>query len=319
MFRRIDINADTRLAGYHFLLRLAAVFALTAGAHAQTPSDYAPVTLNVACGEVFRAPCARVLPAIVARIAQSGLVPRPVESGGARDTIDAVCRGQTAAAIVPRDAAVQFTRAPACLGRYDVVGRPLYPLYAFLVMKADIDLAKRGRPATIAAGLPGSGGQITLGLLSQDNPEWQRMTMVTNDDLDAALQRIADGSIDGYFTVDSLDSDLINRVRFRTDSAGKPLYSFIDVRPGTAFLARGDGAGHCLYRLTALDFGGASPVTTISVDAVMILGRAFRDTHARSGPRASDALPLAIDQAQGAILTATKSPQGWRPAATSCQ
>lgn len=288
------------------------------------PLDYAPITLHVACGELFKAPCGKVLPRTAARVALAGLDVKPAASGGALDTAAAVCQGQIAAAIVPRDAIAQIGHQPACLGRYDIVGRPLYPYYALLVVRADAslrsldDLASGGRRGTIAAGAEGSGGQIAFGFLLRSNPLWQRAIAVTDDDAATAFERIADGSIDGFFTMDTLDSTLIDRVRLLADARGKPLYTFIDVRPGTDFFRAGDG-GHCLYRLTALDFGGASPVTTVSEDAVMMLGRTFRDAHARSGPHASDALSSAIDATQAAILTDMKSPIGWRPGGASCQ
>jgi hypothetical protein len=280
-----------------------------------------PCTLHAV--NCFKAPCGKVLPRIAARTARAGLDLKPVASGAALDAAAAVCQGQAAAAIVPRDAIAQIAHQPSCLGRYDAVGRPLYPYYAFLVVRADAsfrsldDLAKYGR--AIAAGVEGSGGQITLGFLLRSNPVWQRTAAVTNDDAAIALERIADGSIGGFFAMETLDSELIDRVRLMADTRGKPLYTFIDVRPGADFSWAGDGGGHCLYRLTALDFGGRSPVTTVSVDAVMLLGRAFRDAHARSGPPAAEALAFAIDAAQSAILADMKSPGDWRPVATSCQ
>ena len=315
------------------MLLLGAAMSLTIGAHGQVrpgapaigPLDYAPVTLQVACGELFKVPCAKVLPKIAARTAPAGLDLRPMESGGALDTAAAVCQGQAAAAIVPRDVAAQIARQPSCLNRYDVVGRPLYPYYALLVVRADASFRSLDDPASdfhrwrIATGAEGSGGQIAFGFLLGSSPLWQRDVAVTADDAATALQRIADGSIDGFFTVETLDSDLVDRVRLTSDTRGKPLYRFVDIRPGKDFSRIGDGAGHCVYRMTALDFGGRSPVTTVSEDAVMLLGRGFRDAHARSGPRAADALASAIDAAQAAILGDTKSLGGWRPTTTSCQ
>jgi hypothetical protein len=308
-----------------YLTGLALIVAsfLPVSLHAQ--SSYAPVTQYVACGELFNPACAKVLPRIAARTAQAGLDVKPVESGGALDTLAAVCRGQAAAAIVPRDAMAQMLRAPECLGRYDAVGRALYPLYAVLVTKADApfrqldDMTRDGRKATIAVGREGSGGQVTLGLLTGINPTGQQSITMTDDDFDTALQRIADGSIDGFFGLESMGGDLIDRVRMKTDANGKPLYRFIDVRPAQELSRLGDGTGHCLYRLTALDFGGATPVTTVSTDAVMVLSRTSRDVHARSGPRAADALASAIDASQAAILMDMKSPADWRSASTSCQ
>jgi hypothetical protein len=117
----------------------------------------------------------------------------------------------------------------------------------------------------------------------------------------------------------SLADRLIDRVRLAVDARGKPLYKFIDVRPPPELFRTGDGNGRCLYRLTALDFGGAEPVTTVSTDAVLMLGRRFHDAHARGGPPAADALASAIEASRAAILADMKSPPDWRPAATSCQ
>jgi hypothetical protein len=315
------------------VLALLAALATTTGAREQggrtepVPArvDYGPVTLHVACGELFKSPCARVLPRIAAQTTQAGLDLKPAASGGALATAAAVCQGQAAAAIVPRDAMAGIGHEPACFGRYDFVGRSLYPYYAFLVMKAGTsfrsldDLANAGRQFVIAVGPEGSGGQITFGFLLRSNPLWQRVVAVTNDDAATALDRLADGSIDGLFTMETFDSELLDRVRTTGDGRGKPLYTFIDVRPGTEFSRTGDGGGHCLYRLTALDFGGPLPVATVSVDAVLMLGRTFHDAHARGGPPASEVLATAIDAARAGILADLKSPGDWRPVATSCQ
>ena len=331
MFRVKHHAGEPRVTRRLAALVLLAAFMLTTAAREQgspnvpppAPPDYAPIRLHVACGELFDAPCGKVLPTIAARTAWAGVVLRPVESGGALDTIASVCQGQAAAAIVPADALTRLAHHPACLGRYDVVGRPLYPLYAFLVVRASAsfrsldDLASAGQQRTIAAGADGSGARITLGALLKSNPAWQRAVTVTNDDAATALERIADGSIDGSFAMESLDSALLSQIRLSADARGEPLYRFIDVRPGPDFPRAGDG--RCLYRLTALDFGGASPVTTVSVDAVMILGRTFRDAHARGGPFAPDVLASAIDATRAAILADMKSPGDWRPAGASCQ
>jgi hypothetical protein len=93
----------------------------------------------------------------------------------------------------------------------------------------------------------------------------------------------------------------------------------VEIRPPPELFRLGDGNGHCLYRLTALDFGGAEPVTTVSTDAVLMLGRVFRDAHARGGPRAADALASAVEASRAAILADMKSPGDWRPPTTSCQ
>jgi len=312
------------------VLVLLAAIALTTGARAESGmngqrSEYAPITLSVACGGQLRSVCGKVVPRIATETAKAGVVLKPVGSGLAVDTAAAVCDGQTAAAIVQRDAVALIAHQPACLGRYDFVGRPLYPFYAFLVVKAGApfhqfnDMANDGRRHVIMAGAEGTSGQITLGFLLRSNPFMQRTVVAALGDLDVGLERVANGSIDGFFSLESLDSDMIDRVRLKTDAHGKPLYAFLDIYPMPEFFRMGDGAGHCLYRLTALDFGGATPVTTVSVDAVMLLARGFRDGHAKGGPRASDALASAIDAAEPAILAEMRSQGDWRPAGTSCQ
>jgi hypothetical protein len=314
-------------------LVLAAAVGSAAGAHGQgTPngtvrdrSDYAPIVLNVACGDLRGPPCAVALPKIAVRAAQSGLDLKPMESGAALGTFAAVCEARAAAAIVQRDAVAYLANNPACTGHYAIVGRAIFPYYAVLIVRADApfrsigDMAADGpdgRKKMIGAA---TGGQVTLSFLLKTNPDLERTIGVVNDDPISALDRIASGAIDGFFAIETLNGDLLDRVRVKLDPAGKPLYRFVDVRPGPEFLRTGDGLGQCLYRLTAMDFGGRNPVTTISVDAVMVLGQSFRDAHAKSGPRAGDALTSAIAATQNSVLADMKSPRDWRPVIASCK
>jgi hypothetical protein len=312
------------------LLWLLAAIEFSAGALAQDNANdravdrlsYAPIVLQVACGGIAKPTCVKVVPRIASRTIQAGVNLMPSGSGLALDTAAAVCEGLAAAAIVQRDALALIARQPSCLGRYDVVGRPLYPWYAFLVVKAGAPFRQLDDMAgkrLVVTGSPGSSGQIALGFLLRSDPVLQRNVTVSMGDLNIALARVADGSADGFFALDTLDSDMIDRVRLKSDAHGKALYAFIDIRPVPEFFRNGDGAGHCLYRLTALDFGDAVSVATISVDAVMILARSSRDAHAKSGPRASDALAAAIGVMEPAILADMKSPSDWRPVGTSCQ
>lgn len=146
-------------------------------AHAQNaspppgPLDYAPVRLVVGCGEAFQTECGKVLPGIAAKVERAGLVLEPTQTGDALRTVSAVCSG-AAAAIVQHDAAALAARDPTCNGRAEVVGRPLFPVYALMVVRADAaarsfdGLMSDARRTSIAAGPQGSGGQITLGFCS---------------------------------------------------------------------------------------------------------------------------------------------------------
>jgi hypothetical protein len=302
----------------------------TAASRGQSPAgqpspDYAPIVLRVACGGVLGTACAKVVPRIAAQTVHAGVVLKLATGGIPFDSATAVCDGQAAAAVVQRDAIALIAHQPTCLNRFDFVGRPLYPYYGFLIARADApfrdldELAAGRRRRLIMAGAEGTGGQITLGFLLRSNPAWQRAVTVMMGDPEVGLQKVADGTIDGFFAMEPLDSVTIDRVRRQLDPHGKPLYTFVDIRPGQVFFNIGDGGGHCLYRLTALDVGGAEPVTTVSLDAVMLLGRTSRDVHARGGPRAMDALASAIDAAETAILADTKSPSDWRPPGGTCQ
>jgi len=300
------------------LRRAGIVLAVALGwtADARGQAEYAQVPLHVACGELFDPPCARVLPQLASQAARSGLDLRPVQTGGALDSVAVVCMGQTAAALVPRDAIAQMARQPACLGRLDSVGRPLFSSYAVLLVGAggtarSLDDLARDGPRSIAAGPEGSGGQIALGFLRRANPLWERAISVSYDGFETALAGIAQGSIDGFFGMETLDGRMIEQARMRRDAGGGPLFRFIEVRPAPDAFRLGDGQGHCLYRLTALDFGDSEPVTTIAVDTMLLLGRGSRDIRARGGPPAVDVLASAIEQSQAG--------RDWRPVSTSCQ
>lgn len=312
------------------LFALLVVLGATGGAYGQgSPGGvgpaYAPVVLRVACGGAFGAACTKVLPRIAAQTVRTGLDLKPAIGGLPSDVLTAVCDGQVAAAIVQRDPLALFGRQPFCLGHFDLVGQPLYPIYAFLVARADTpfrsldELARDRRRRVIMAGAEGTGGQITLGFLLRSGQVPRQSVTVAVGDPDVGLRGVADGSIDSFFAVEPLGSPLLDRVRRAADAHGKPLYTFLDINPAPELFRISDGAGHCLYRLTGLDFGGAAPVTTVSLDAVLILGRTFRGTHARGGPGAADALTDAIDASREAILADTASPGDWRPTGSSCQ
>jgi hypothetical protein len=312
------------------MLMLGVVIGLTSASVAQPNQDaqtgdrtgYAPIVLQVACGGLAKPACVKVVPRIAARTSQAGIVLKSSGSGLALDTAAAVCDGEAAAAVVQRDALALIARQPSCTGRYDVVGKPLYPWYAFLVVKAGAPFRELGDMAQkrlVVTGSPGSSGQIALGFLLRSDPNLQRSVGVSMGDPEIALTQVATGAADGFFMLDTLDSSLIDRIRLTADAHGKPFYAFIDIRPPPDFFRIGDGAGHCLFRLTALDFGGSAPVTTISEDTVMILSRASRDAHAKGGPQVADALASAIDAVEPAILADMKSPGDWRPAGTACQ
>ncbi len=196
------------------MLVFVMLLGLSAGAIAQ---GYAPIELQVACGGLAKPACVKVVPRIAARTAQAGINLRSSGSGLALDTAAAVCEGEAAAAVVQRDALALIARQPSCTGRYDVIGKPLYPWYAFLVVKAGTsfrDLGDMVGRRLVVTGAPGSSGQIALGFLLRSDPAFQKSVAVSMGDPDIALARVEKCvSADGFFALETLDSDLIDRVR----------------------------------------------------------------------------------------------------------
>ena len=280
--------------------------ALTAQSRAQTAGDNLPLVLGVGCGPLKGMLCRAVVPRIGARSERMGVVTRAMPTANVTEAADAVCDGKLAAAIVPRDAVPR-----TCGDRAEIVGRPLFPYYAILLVKAGEpfrhldDLAEGKTHPVLAA----PGDPALLDLL--------RVNPMLRDHLDIAdgagedgLREVASGAASALLTLTSLENTLIG-------FSGHG-FTLIDIHPPGAFLALADASGHCLYRAVALDFGGGTPVTTISTDAVLLVGHGVRNAHAKGGPPAGDALAAAIEDVRVPILADTHSPPDWRPVAAAC-
>lgn len=281
------------------------------------------ISMEVACGKLEKSNCAQVLPRIAEQSAPAGLQLSPVASEGSSESATGVCKGAVPAAIVQRDAADLRRRAADCVGRYEPVGKALYPYYGYLVASAEsrydslsrlLEDTPQGKVRTIAAGALGSGGQVTLGYMLRSNPNWKRVTEVANYGLETALQRITDGSVDAFFVMDGPGSELVEQIRSAVDAKGKPLYKFLDVRPGRQFYATRDWGGRMLYQEVVLEGGLFHSTKTVSVDALVIVSNEFREDRGKNGPRAVGLLGEAIDRAQAGILADTKTPHDWVPA-----
>jgi len=279
------------------------------------------VDMNVACGKLDKSNCAQVLPRIAEQIAAFNVGLNPAESDGSLDSAKAVCQGLVPAAIVQRDAADFAARK--CPGKIEGVGKALYPYYGFLVIRADApyDTLEKlvrhlpaGKTLNIAVGTSGSGGAVTMGYILDSNSEWKRaITMQYQDD--TALQELRDGNIDGFFIMDAPGSPKIEKIKEETDAKGHPVFQFADVRPGDAFYSIKDWSGKNLFQEETVIHGFFRDTRSVSVDAVVIVGRAFHDDRAHSGPKTVEALGVAIDKAVGTIRTDTKAPKDWQPAA----
>jgi len=315
--------------------RTLAVLTLSMLAHtaaAQAPSltqrlgttqAAARAEMQVACGKLDKANCAQVLPRIAEQVAGSVAL-TPIESEGSFESATGVCLGLVEAAIVQRDAADLRSRQADCAGKIDSVGRPLYPYYGFLVLRADapydtLDKLVRntpeGKTLTIAVGADGSGGAVTMGYVLRADPEWKRVATTRNYGLETALQRLRDGSLDAFFVMDAPGSPLIDQIGSDKDAKGNRVFQFGDMRPNRAFYAIKDWSGRPMYQEAVVTPGTFRSTKSVSVDAGMIVGNGFREDRAKNGPKAVDALAAAIDRAQAAIYADTKTPRDWTPAA----
>jgi hypothetical protein len=131
--------------------------------------------------------------------------------------------------------------------------------------------------------------------------------------VDTALRRVTDGGLDAFFVMDALDSDLLETIRSSTDKNGRPMYKFLDLRPGKAFFDIRDWSGRRLFQQVVLEGGLFSSTKTVSVDAIVIVNNAFREDRQKGGPLAIERLATAIDHAQAAIMADTKTPRDWQP------
>ena len=268
--------------------------------------DNAPVTLDIACGPTHEAPCAKILPAIGAKTGPSGVLVAAAPPVPFPQAFLDVCEARAAAAILPRDA---LTRGKPCAGGVEVLAR-LFPLYGLLIVPAASgfrsldDLKGGGAPILVDVN-----GEAMWSSLSLSRQPWTRAIDVTDGGFEDALRRVATGAAGAFFTVAPLEGGVVTWARGARDVNGGPRYAIIDARMGGL---------PCFYRHAALDFGGPRPVATMSEDAVLVLGRGFRDAHARGGPPVSAVLPSAIEAARDTIQSTMNVAREWRAAGDSC-
>lgn len=312
------------------MVSLAAGFAIAAAGHAESLTERLAKTrqdthveMQIACGKLDKANCAVVLPRIAEQASTSNLTLTPIESEGSFESATGVCLGLVQGAIVQRDAADLRARQADCAGKVDGVGKPLYPYYGFLVISANapydtLDKLVRNTPSgktlNIAVGADGSGGAVTMSYILRADPDWKRVVTPKNYGLETALQRVKDGSLDGFFVMDAPSSPLIDQIAQDKDAKGKQTFQFADVRPNSAFYKIKDWNGRPIFQEAVVIPGTFRSTKSVSVDAVMIAANSFRENREKNGPRAVEALAGAIDRASASILADTHTPRDWVPA-----
>jgi hypothetical protein len=156
-----------------------------------------------------------------------------------------------------------------------------------------------------------------MAYILKGHPDAKRVISVQNFDESTSLQRVKDGSLDGYFVMDGPGSDLIEQIKTTVDNkTGKPVYKFLDMRLGSNFYYSTKGwDGKPLFQEVALaKYTFSSNVYTISVDAVMIVSNSFMEDQKRNGPAAVQTVGVSIDSAEASIFGDTKTPRDWKPA-----
>jgi hypothetical protein len=295
---------------------------------AQKHPQTADITVRVAAGVKSKGNYAQVVPIIAQQLSGTNVTVVPDESTGSFMSATGVCLGLDEAAIVQRDAAserahVSDSNAASCTGKYVSLGRPLYPYYGFWVVRADspysrvskqIDHVATGQALNVAAGEDGSGGQITLKNLLNSDPRWRSAVHPTNDGGTAALRLLRDKNIDAFFLMDDRNSEMIEQsIKAQVDDRGRPIFKFLSIAPAKKFFEQTDWTGKKMYQPEALTSGWFGGISTISVDAVFIVGKAW--WHKDSSSRAAvEQLGKAIDTAGPAIRAATHTPAAWVPA-----
>ena len=282
-----------------------------------------PVAMRVACGKLDKANCAQVLPRLAQQTAGEHVELKPFESTGSTESATGVCLGLVDGAILQNDAVDLRARQPDCAGKVDVVGRPLYPYYGFLVVSAAapydtitrlIEHLPKGKALTVAVGENGSGGAVTMSNLLKYDPAWKAAVATVDYGLETALGRVKDRSLDGFFVMDAPDSPLIERITAEKTADGKPAFKFADVRPSDALYAVKDWAGRPMYQEAVVTPGFLRSTKSVSVDAVVVAANQYREDRKAGGPRVVDALATAINKASAAIIADTKTPRDWTPA-----
>jgi TRAP-type uncharacterized transport system substrate-binding protein len=298
-------------------------------ARRQNGAHGASTVIKVALGDKDNANFATVFPIIQGNMPHN-ISAVPDESIGSYQSATGVCLGLDGAALVQMDAAVVRAhkqdedvptadeRGPqSCAAEMALVG-PVYPDIGYLIVAADNRyssmhklLVDHSHPLSIAVGLNGSGGAITLQYLLNHHKNWHDSVgsvqhIVGND----ALSAVENHQVDAYFVMEPENSHFINDIVNTFDGGGK--FKLIGINPYDNFFDTKDGLGRPMYQAISLPGGHwySSSTPTISVDTVLIMNKRFVAGNSDAARMFKDAVRNSI----GAIKTATGTPSDWQPA-----
>jgi TRAP-type uncharacterized transport system substrate-binding protein len=274
------------------------------------------VEIEVACGKLDKENCAIVVPEIAAKTAASGIRLKPLESKGSVESVNGLCDGDVGMAVLQADVVAARVGKPDCVGKVVLLGSPLYPYQGFMIVRADtrtdkfaemVDGLKPGSVLRIAAGGPGSGGELTLRNILAGSPDWKSRIDLQPDGAATALNKLMDRQLDAFFVMDGPQSPLLQEVRETLDGKTKQrAFKFVDIRPNDKLLAVSLNA-HRLYGMATIEARWFSAIRTISTPAVI----AIRDDLYKSQPKAVAKIRQAAEDALPAISVKTGARPDW--------
>jgi TRAP-type uncharacterized transport system substrate-binding protein len=275
------------------------------------------IEIEVACGKLDKENCAIVVPEINSKTVSQGVRLKPLESKGSVESINGLCDGDVAVAVVQEDVLAARVRKPDCTGKVVVLGAPLYPYEGFMVVGADthedkfadmINDLKRGGVLRVAAGGAGSGGELTLRNILANAPEWKQIIDIQPDGSSTALNKLRDHQIDAFFVMDGPQSPLLQEVRETVDPKTKQrVFKFVDVRPDEKLL-NAQFNGRSLYAIATIEAHWFSAIKTISTPAVI----AIRDEYYRNQPAVAAKIRQSAEDALPAIAVRAGARPDWR-------
>ena len=289
-------------------------------------------TIRIAAGVPDKANYHDVLPRIATFAVPEGLNVVQVQSSGSVQSAAFVCLGTKAdAAIGQADAFNAIIGQTECAGKYEVIGQPLYGYYGYAIALANptpemlkskpwladgslqsmVNDVQTGSTINVADGKVGSGGQVTFGNMLSKNPDWKNAISEQADDATTGESELQDGDVDVVFVMDSPASPFIQNTESAIDpTTKKPLYRFLDVRPGDDFFAITDWNSKPLYSEVTLSGNFWTGKTkTVETDAVVIVNTAWANDDANSA--AMTILRDALGRAESKIRAVTGTPKDW--------
>jgi TRAP-type uncharacterized transport system substrate-binding protein len=308
------------------LLGAAAWVASAGAAGAQSldsllAKDRLDASVKVACGNLDKANC-KLLPRLAAQSEAQGVRVEALESRGTTQSAVGVCKGAVDAAIGQRDGfdAVRADPTQGCANALHVVGQPLYPYLGYLVALASspadsleelVEGAAEGKFVPIAAGRVGSGGQVTLGHIVDNNPELKRVVQIEPFDQSVALDKLRGGELAAYFVMDGPNSELVNELRTAVDGRNRKLFKFLEIGlPSRFYRDTKDSTGRPMFYSMEVDIAGwMNDIDTIATDAVMVVGTKY----AEANPKVVRAMVQALDRSQAAVRADLAVPADWQP------